>query len=88
MKFFQTLLILIVFYYSFKVIVRLLLPFLVKWWLKKAQANFNRQQGYVDPQEAKKREGEVHIKSTPQNKSSVEDLGEYVDYEEIKEDKK
>lgn len=87
----RTILIFILIYYIFRIITRFLLPFFAKRWVKKAQDNFQRQQGYVDPEEAKQREGEVNVeaKSDPTNtqNNSKSDLGDYVDFEEIKEDK-
>jgi len=57
--------------------------------VQKAQENFQRQQGYVDPEEAKEREGEVNIKSKPttSHENAKSELGDYVEFEEIKEDK-
>ena len=87
----RTLLILAIIYYSFKVLARYIFPLFLKSFVKKAQENFERQQGYVDPDEAKKREGEVNIKtntqSQPSNESSKKELGDYVEFEEIKEEK-
>ncbi len=91
MGFLRTILILILFYYAFKLIVRMVLPYLASRWVKKAQENFNQQQGNIDPEEAKKREGEVNFtsKSNSQNKNnnSKEALGDYIEFEEISEDK-
>jgi len=87
----RTLLILAIIYYGFKVLARYIFPIFLKRFVKKAQDNFERQQGYVDPDEAKKREGEVNIKSNTQsqstNESTKDELGDYVDFEEYKEDK-
>ncbi len=93
MTFLRTLLILMLLYYGFRLIVRTVLPFFAKRWVKKAQENFQQQQGFVDPEEAKRHEGEVNF--TPPNtdsnsKSSAkgkEDLGDYIEFEEITEDK-
>ena len=85
----RTILIFILIYYAFRIIVRYLLPYFAKRWVQKAQENFQRQQGYVDPEEAKEREGEVNIKSKPTTspENSKKDLGDYVEFEEIKEEK-
>jgi len=85
----RTLLILALFYYGFKLIVKFLLPFFAQRWVKKAQERFDEQQGYVNPEEAKKREGEVNFsntKSQGSSKTGKEELGDYIDFEEIKED--
>ncbi len=91
MGFIRTILILILFYYAFRLIVRTVLPFFAKRWVKKAQDNFQQQQGFVDPEEAKRHEGEV--KFTSQNTDSKpsskrkEELGDYIEFEEVTEEK-
>ena len=78
------------FYYGFKLIVKFLLPFFAQRWVKKAQDNYNKQQGFVDPEEAKQREGEVKFtqsNSQTSNNNSKDELGDYIEFEEIKEDK-
>ncbi len=89
MSLLRTLLILVLLYYAFKAITRYLLPFLAKRWVNKAQENFREQQGYVDPEEAKKREGEIKVETKQNNntrsKSNKDDLGDYIEYEEIEE---
>ena len=93
MAFLRTLLILILLYYAFKMIVKFLLPFIAKRWVQKAQESFQKQQGFVDPEEAKKREGEVNFTANQSDNSNnnqsqkKEKLGDYVDFEEITEDK-
>mgnify|MGYP002629261450 CR=1 FL=1 len=86
----RTILIFILIYYAFRVITRFILPYFAKRWVQKAQENFQRQQGYVDPEESKKREGEVKVnpesKSTSNKDGSKKDLGDYVDFEEINEE--
>lgn len=88
MNLIRTILIFVIIYYSFRVITRYIIPFFAREWVKKAQENFKEQQGYVDPEEARKREGEVKVKPKSQNsnsKTNKEELGDYIDYEEIKE---
>lgn len=91
MGFLRTLLILMLLYYGFRLIVRTVLPYFAKRWVKKAQDNFQQQQGFTDPEEAKRHEGEV--KFTSQNtdsKSSAkkkDELGDYIEFEEVTDDK-
>lgn len=40
-------------------------------------------QQYQEPQ---KKEGEISVDSTPKKKKPTDQLGDYIDYEEIKED--
>jgi hypothetical protein len=54
--------------------------------VKKAQEQFYEQNPHINPEEAKRREGEVNIKSRPQHQSTKKDeLGDYVDFEEVEE---
>jgi len=91
MNILRTLLILALFYYGFKLLARYIFPLFIKNFIKKAQENMNRQQGYVDPEKAKQHEGEVKIKTNTQSKTSEDspkqELGDYVDFEEVNEDK-
>ena len=81
----RTLLIILLFYFGFKIIARLLAPFLMRYVSKKAEQKFGQQFGqYQRPKEPIREEGEVIIDKTPQkNRSSNKDVGEYVDYEEV-----
>jgi len=87
---FRFLLILIVIYYVFKLLVRYVFPFFVKRYLNKVQEHFYNQNPHLDPEEQKKKEGEVKVESKPENKenkdnNAPEDFGDYIDFEEIKE---
>lgn len=77
-NFLRTVGIIVVLYYVFKFVGRLLFPVLVKKAVNNMQA---RQRNY---QREQKREGEVTIetKQNQQRKASSND-GEYVDFEEI-----
>ena len=81
----RTFLIILLVYFGFKIIVRLLAPFLMRYVSKKAEQKFGQPFGqYKRPQETNRKEGEIIIEKVPeQNKSSNKDVGEYVDYEEI-----
>ncbi|MCG8581109.1 MAG: DUF4834 family protein [Bacteroidales bacterium] len=82
----KTILFLVTFYYLFKLIGRLVLPYLMKKGVERMQqqqqnaaTNYQRQ--------AQQQEGKVTVKKNAQNKSShvVDDNeGEYVDFEEVK----
>jgi len=52
----------------------------------KAQEKFYQQNPNIDPDDAKRKEGEVNVKSRPQNQNRKSDeLGDYVDFEEVDE---
>ncbi len=59
-------------------ILRLLFPFLLKWLVKRSQPG--------QPKNENKKEGDirVEIKEKP-NSGKTNDLGEYIDFEEIKD---
>ena len=91
MGFIKTLLIILFFYYGFKVLARLLAPFLMRYAAKKIQDKFKDQMGQhmrgssYSQQDNPKKEGEVHVKSkkSSQDKINSDSVGDYVDFEEI-----
>ena len=75
MKFF---LFLILFYFAFRFLSRFLYVYLIRK-AKESQSNHHRAKDFQ-----KKKEGEVSIDKIPKNKSKKNNnLGDYVDYEEI-----
>ena len=85
MTFLKLILGFILLYYFFVVVIRYVIPWLFRRQVKKAQERFYGQAG-PDPQ--KKRQGEVNFdydSSGKGRKKKDDDLGEYVDYEEIKD---
>lgn len=84
MTFFKIILVFILIYLLFSILIRYVFPYLIKRHFRKTQEKF-----YGKSTESKKRkkEGAVNIDYDPNNnnKKNGDDLGEYVDYEEIKE---
>ena len=83
--FIRTILIIIMIWYGIKILSRLFAPYLMRFVAKKAEQRFgqkfNQQQ---NKQQEQQKEGETTIDKTPQqNKTSNNNVGEYVDYEEI-----
>ncbi|MFY9243569.1 MAG: DUF4834 family protein [Polaribacter sp.] len=79
----RTIFFILLFYYGFKFLLRLLAPFLVKkvadTMQKKAEEQFGNQQS-----KSTVREGETVIDKAPKNNTqSKNSVGEYVDFEEI-----
>ncbi|MGK0412233.1 MAG: hypothetical protein ACJA1B_000424 [Polaribacter sp.] len=79
----KTLFFIVLFYYAFKFVMRLLAPFLVKkvadTMRKKAEEQFGKQQP-----KSNVKEGETIIDNAPKNKSQTKNsAGDYVDFEEI-----
>jgi hypothetical protein len=83
----RTILIILLFYFGFKILARLFAPLLLRFVAKKAEQKFGHQFGGFDnqaKQRQKQKEGETVIDKMPnQNKKSNEKVGEYIDYEEI-----
>ena len=85
----RTILIILLFWFGFKILARLFAPILVKFVAKKAEEKFGQQFGEFQNQaqqrsEQKRKEGETIIDKMPnQNKTSNAKVGEYIDYEEI-----
>ena len=81
----RTILIILIVYYSFRFISRLLVPIVLRMFMKRAQRNFQQQFG--QQQQKPQKEGEVSIDSKPKNKSNSSEtsFGEYVDFEEVED---
>ncbi len=58
------------------------MPWIAKYFINKAAKNF--QDRYNEP--AQKKEGEVSIDYKPEKKAKLDDIGEYVDYKEVKDE--
>lgn len=84
MNLLRTLLILVVIYYAFKFLVRLFAPYLMKKMVSKMQENQNRA-NQRHQQQTDVNEGETIIDRKPKSSTSKSknDVGEYVDFEEI-----
>ncbi len=80
------LLIVLFIYLGFRIFTRTILPYFVKRYVHKAQEKFYNQNPDVNPDDAKRKEGEVNVKSRPQNQNrKTDELGDYVDFEEVDE---
>jgi hypothetical protein len=92
MGFIKTVLIILFIYQGFKVLARLFAPFLMRYAAKKVQEKFKDQMGqhrggsgFNQPNQSKKKEGEVEVKSklSTKDKINTESVGDYVDFEEV-----
>jgi len=87
----KTILVILAVYYGLKFLAKYLFPFLLKRFINKQQEKFYGQTGNQFNQNKStddSREGEVKITSRPSHQNKTDDLGEYVDYEELSDDKK
>ena len=70
--------------YLIKLLVRLLTPILLRRFASKMQDRFN--QHYQHQKDPFKKEGEVTVEKTHfSRKKKSDDIGEYVDFEEVEE---
>ena len=83
----RVLLIVLLIYFGFKLIIRWFGPIILRYFLKKVGKKFEQKFNQFDPmagQQQQRKQGEVTIDKKPKNKrKSKNDVGEYIDYEEI-----
>lgn len=79
MGFIRVILIILIIYYVIRIISRILTPILLNLLFKKMKNQQN--QSY----EKQREEGDVIIENVPKNKKSNDNVGEYVDFEEVDE---
>lgn len=81
----KTVLIILLFYFGFKILARLFTPLLLRFVAKKAEQKFGGFKNQANQQQQQqKKEGETIIDKIPnQNKTSSDKVGEYIDYEEL-----
>ncbi|MFA5849607.1 MAG: hypothetical protein WC833_06970 [Bacteroidales bacterium] len=65
-------------------------PLLLAWWIKKKVGKFTQENRMYPQGEENYREGETILKNSNSSQNKVVDrnIGEYVDYEETKEETK
>lgn len=76
----------ILIYLIFRILTTYVFPWIVKWYLNRVKEKYYRDNPQYAPKQ-KKREGDITItyKEKP-NRSESDSLGEYTDFEEVKED--
>ena len=80
MQLLRTILIIIIAYYLFRFITLYVTPWVARYFIRRSMKGYEKQQ-------KRKQEGEVTIDRTPGKKGALDDIGEYVDYEEVEDDK-
>ena len=85
MSLFRLILIVIIVYLIYRALVRYIIPFLLKVYLKKSQERFFDQNPGLRHEENKK-EGEVSVDYVPGKKKGKKELDddEYIEYEDVK----
>ena len=85
---FRTIFIILIIYFLFRILSRFVFPWIAAWWLRRFERNFFERNPHLRREEQRK-EGEVHIDYMPPGTSKTgDDDGEYIDYQEIKENDK
>lgn len=79
-SFVRTLLIIALIYYGIKLIVRFLLPFVLRNFIKRQQDKFQNQ---YQNQQKKSNFSAKDSTNEPSSSKKKDNLGEYVDYEEV-----
>lgn len=80
----RTLLVILLIYYALKIVSRYILPIILKSAVNKVQKNMNQQQA---PKQDNTKEGETTVDFTPNSASKTANVGEYIEFEEVKEPK-
>lgn len=73
----------ILIYLFFRMFVYYILPWLLRRWVNRAQKKFYEQNPHLDPQARAEKASQAGTASKQSHK--LDDIGEYVDFEEIKE---
>jgi len=77
----RTIFIILIVYYIIKFVGRLAFPHIMNRLMQKMENKMREQQEQTNPNETKI--GETVIDKKPQNKTSNDTVGEYVDFEEV-----
>lgn len=78
----RTIAIIIIVYYVFKVLSRLILPIFMKKMMSNVERKYNQQQG-TSHHANNGKVGETVITKKPVQKEGNKDVGDYVDFEEV-----
>lgn len=84
----RTLLIIVGVYFAFRLIFRVLIPYLLKRFIKKQQSKYYQNFNSETDSRGGEESGEVHIKGKQKKSNKADKLGDYVDYEEVSENEK
>ncbi|SKB31219.1 protein of unknown function [Salegentibacter holothuriorum] len=80
----QTILIILLVYFGFKLLIKWFGPLILKYFLRKMGKRFEQQFRQQQEPASKNKEGKVSIDKKPKNgRKSNKNVGEYIDYEEI-----
>jgi hypothetical protein len=80
----RTLFVILIIYYALKIVSRYILPIILKSAVNNVQKNMNKQQV---PKQDDTKVGETTVDYTPNTTSKTSNIGEYIDFEEVKDTK-
>jgi len=80
----RTLFVILIIYYALKIVSRYILPIILKSAVNNVQKNMNKQQV---PKQDDTKVGETTVDYTPNTTSKTSNVGEYIDFEEVKDTK-
>jgi len=80
----RTLFVILIIYYALKIVSRYILPIILKSAVNKVQKNMNKQQA---PKQDNTKVGETTVDYTPNTTSKTANVGEYIEFEEVKDAK-
>jgi hypothetical protein len=82
----------ILIYLIFRLFTSLVLPWLIQWYLNRFKKKFYEQNPHLRQEEEQPRKGKSKVRITykrsEQSGKSLDDVGEYVDFEDVDEGKK
>ena len=80
----QTILIILLVYFAFKILIKWFGPLILKYFLRNVGKRFEQQFRQQQDPGSQKTEGKVSIDKGPKSgRKSNKNVGEYIDYEEI-----
>ena len=82
MGFLVTIIKIMLIWYALKYIIRLFFPIFIKKQIRKMEDQFRQQQGFQEKEEDINI-GETVIDKKTKTKTSNDDVGEYIDYEDV-----
>lgn len=81
----------ILIYLVFRLFTSLVLPWLIRWYLNRFKKKFYEQNPHLRQEEEQTRKGRSKVRITykrsEQGSKSLDDVGEYVDFEDIDNEK-
>ncbi len=81
----RTILIIIIIYYGLRIISKYILPIILRQAVNKVQNNMKEQ--FEQQQKPNRPVGETSVDYAPKNDSSNNEVGEYIDFEEVDKEK-